>query len=72
MSGLVDSQKIMDAVVQGFFVSSTLKLVFERGAIGSVVGRENLMRSLKIGGATHIYKELGEDLVKSARKNIMG
>ena len=58
MSGLADTGSLIDNLIGGFFVASTMKIVFNRGSFGSILGRQNLMDGAKIGGANHIYQNV--------------
>lgn len=65
MSGLTDVSALTDSMINGVFVASVIKVVFNRGSISSVLGRQNLMDGAKIGAASHLYQNVLKAPVQS-------
>lgn len=65
MSGLADVNKIVDNMVQGVVVSSTIHMVFNRGSFNALLSRKNLMDGAKIGASAHIYQNVLQAPVRS-------
>ena len=70
MSGLADLNSLVDNMVQGVAISSVIKVVFNRGSIGSIMSRENLMNGAKIGAGAHLYTNLLQAPVRSVLKRV--
>jgi len=68
MSGIADVSALADKMVQGFFVASTIALVFERKGIGSLLDRKNLMDAVKLGSASHVY----DTVLKAPVQGVVG
>ena len=71
MSGLADISALADKMVQGFFVSSTIALVFDRKGIGSILDRKNLMDAVKLGTASHVYDSVLKAPVQAVVGRVM-
>ena len=70
MSGIADINAIVDKMVQGVAVSSVIHVVFNKGSLGSIMGRQNLMNGAKIGGASHLYEVVLREPVKSVLNRV--
>lgn len=61
----MDVQSIMDAGINGFWISSTMKLLFQRGSFSSIFSKQNLENSAKIGVAQVVYNQVGRPITRS-------
>ena len=70
MSGLMDFSALTDAMINGVFVSSVLKVVINRSSLSSVFSQENLWKGAQIGTAQHIWNQAGRGVVKSVTDRV--
>ena len=58
------TENLIDAVASGFWISSTLKVVFGGGKIQNVFSMGNVKDGFKIAAASMIYDVAGKPLVQ--------
>ena len=61
----MDTQQILDAGINGFWISSTMKLLFQKGSFSSIFSKQNLENSAKIGVAQVVYNQVGRPVTRS-------
>ena len=60
----MDINTLVDAGINGFWISSTMKILFQKGSFASVLSKQNLENSAKIGVAQIVYNQVGRPITR--------